>query len=35
MNIKKFKTRDEQEVAGYLEILSMVFESYPDINFSE
>ena len=35
MNIKKFKTRDEQEVAGYLELLELVFESYQDMNFSE
>jgi hypothetical protein len=35
MNIKKFKTRDEQEVAGYLEILEMVFEQYQHIDFSE
>ncbi len=28
MRIKKFKTRDEQEVAGYLELLKKVFDSY-------
>ena len=35
MNIKKFKTRDEQEVAGYLELLGMVFERYTKIPFNE
>jgi Fic family protein len=28
MRIKKFKTRDEQEVAGYLELLKKIFDSY-------
>lgn len=28
IRIKKFKTRDEQEVAGYLELLKKVFDSY-------
>ena len=35
MNIKKFKTRDEQEVAGYLEVLAMIFDRYQNVNFSE
>ncbi len=35
MNIKKFKTRDEQEVAGYLEVLAMIFDNYQHVNFSE
>jgi Fic family protein len=34
-NIKKFKSRDEQEVAGYLELLKMVFESWKDMRFNE
>ncbi len=34
-NIKKFKTRDEQEVAGYLELLQNVFDSWKTIPFSE
>lgn len=34
-NIKKFKTRDEQEVAGYLELLRNVFDSWETIAFSE
>ena len=33
--IKKFKTRDEQEVAGYLELLKKVFDSWNKIFFSE
>lgn len=33
--IKKFKTRDEQEVAGYLELLGIVFENWKSIVFSE
>lgn len=35
MNIKKFKTRDQQEVAGYLEVLAMIFEKYQHVNFNE
>lgn len=35
MRIKSFKTRDEQEVAGYLETLKMVFDSYEDISVKE
>jgi len=35
MRIKSFKTRDEQEVAGYLETLQTVFEHYDDIPLSE
>lgn len=35
MNIKKFKTRDEQEVAGYLEVLAMIFDNYQNVNFRE
>lgn len=33
--IKKFKTRDEQEVAGYLKCLEAVFENYDDIKITE
>ena len=33
--ITRFKTRDEQEVGGYLEVLQMVFEQWADIPFSE
>lgn len=35
LRIKSFKTRDEQEVAGYLESLQLVFEHYQDISISE
>lgn len=35
LRIKKFATRDEQEVAGYLEMLERVFESYLDIPVKE
>jgi Fic family protein len=34
-HIKKFKTRDEQEVAGYLELLKKVFDTWQSIPFSE
>ena len=34
-NIKAFKTRDEQEVGGYLEVLKLVFEQWEDMPFSE
>ena len=33
--IKKFKTRDEQEVGGYLQCLGLVFENYPNMVVSE
>lgn len=35
MRIRKFKTRDEQEVAGYLELLKKVFDSWRNLHFSE
>jgi Fic family protein len=35
LRIKKFKTRDEQEVAGYLSCLEMVFNHHPDIPLTE
>ena len=35
LRIKKFKDRDEQEVAGYLEMLQVVFESFSSINLTE
>jgi Fic family protein len=35
MRIKSFKTRDEQEVAGYLEVLERIFECYTDIPLTE
>ena len=35
MSIEKFKNRDQQEVAGYYELLTNVFDSYSSIPFSE
>jgi Fic family protein len=35
INIKKFKTRDEQEIAGYIETLQFVFDNYAEITVSE
>ena len=35
LRIRKFKTRDEQEVAGYLEMLELVFERHADIPVRE
>jgi len=35
LRIKKFRTRDEQEVAGYLEMLERVFENYRDMPVTE
>lgn len=35
LHIKKFKTRDEQEVAGYLQMLERVFVHYQDIPVTE
>ena len=35
ISIQKFKNRDKQEVRGYFEILTNVFEAYKSIPFSE
>jgi len=35
LRIKKFSTRDEQEVAGYKELLENIFDSWEKIKFSE
>ena len=35
LRIRKFKTRDEQEVAGYLEMLELILESHADMPLSE
>lgn len=35
IHIKKFKTRDEQEVAGYIECLKLVFANHQDIPLKE
>ncbi|MES2661886.1 MAG: Fic family protein [Pseudomonadota bacterium] len=35
MKIRSLKSRDEQEVVGYLETLTLVFDSYKDMGLSE
>lgn len=35
LEIKTFATRDEQEVAGYAELMDLVFFSWQDISFTE
>lgn len=35
ISIKSFKTRDEQEVAGYAEAMDLVFEAYVDMRLTE
>ncbi len=35
MHIRKFRTRDEQEVAGYLAMLELVLASYADMSVTE
>jgi Fic family protein len=35
LRVKKFKTRDEQEIVGYLECLELIFNRYQDIPVSE
>jgi Fic family protein len=35
MSIESFKTRDEQEVAGYAEAMDLVFEAYAELRLSE
>jgi len=35
LEIKKFTTRDEQEVAGYAEVMNVVFQNYPEIPLTE
>lgn len=35
LEIKSFSTRDEQEVAGYAELMDLVFSSWQDIPFTE
>lgn len=35
LEIKKFDTRDEQEVAGYAEVMELVFSSWEHIRFTE
>lgn len=35
LQIKSFATRDEQEVAGYAELMTLIFSSWQDIPFTE
>lgn len=35
LRVQKFKTRDEQEIAGYLECLEIVFKHYDNMRLSE
>lgn len=35
LSIKSFKTRDEQEVAGYAEAMDLVFEAFADMRLTE
>ena len=35
LEIKSFETRDEQEVAGYAELMDLVFSTWQDIPFNE
>jgi Fic family protein len=35
LSIQSFETRDEQEVAGYAELMNLVFSSWQDIPFNE
>lgn len=35
LEIQKFETRDEQEVAGYSSVMNLIFQSYADIPLSE
>src|SRR3990167_1672395 len=35
LEIKKFSTRDEQEVAGYAEVMETVFQAWKDIPITE
>lgn len=35
LEIKRFSSRDEQEVAGYAEVMETVFQSWPDITITE
>lgn len=35
LEIKKFTTRDEQEVAGYAEVMNVIFQNYTEIPITE
>lgn len=35
LNIKSLKNRDEEEIAGYADVMNLLFESYKEMNPSE
>jgi Fic family protein len=35
LRVRKFKTRDEQEIAGYLECLELIFKNHSEISITE
>lgn len=35
LEIKSFESRDEQEVAGYAEVMDLIFHAWPDIKITE
>ena len=35
LKIQKFKSRDEQEIAGYAEVMNLIFQNYQHIPFTE
>jgi Fic family protein len=35
LDIKTFETRDEQEVAGYAEVMETIFQAWPDLLITE
>ncbi len=35
LRVKRFITRDEQEIAGYLECLEVIFKHYPELKITE
>jgi Fic family protein len=35
LDVRSFRSRDEEEVAGYADLMELVFESYADIDFKE
>jgi Fic family protein len=35
LSLKSFGTRDEQEVAGYADVMNLIFESYEHLNLTE
>jgi hypothetical protein len=35
LDINSFKSRDEEEVAGYAEVMTLIFESHREMSLSE